>query len=123
MCREFVEAAKQRRCDRSCLRCTSAAVMFPPWTQEEESEHMGAGSESQPAGSLHVTAQICCFLMHKRPPLPLPKTVSLRLRHYKTNLKNKQKNKRLNERIASGDTLRHTGCHTERMSISGFLLN
>lgn len=35
---------------RAC--CTSAAVMFPPWKQREESEHMGAGGESQPAGSL-----------------------------------------------------------------------
>lgn len=25
---------------------------------------MGASSESQPAGSLHITTQICCFLMH-----------------------------------------------------------
>lgn len=27
---EFAKAAKQKRCDHSCLRCTSAAVMFPP---------------------------------------------------------------------------------------------
>lgn len=81
MCREFVEAAKQRRCDHSCLRCTSAAVMFPPWTQQEEAKHMGDGSESQPAGSLHMAAQICCLLMHKPPT----ETVSLRLSHYQEN--------------------------------------
>lgn len=28
-CVEFVEAAEQRKRDRSCLHCTSAAVMFP----------------------------------------------------------------------------------------------
>lgn len=81
MCREFVEAAKQRRCDHSCLRCTSAAVMFPPWTQQEEAKHMGDGSESQPAGLLHMAAQICCLLMHKPPT----ETVSLRLSHYQEN--------------------------------------
>lgn len=66
-CVEFVEAAEQRKRDRSCLRCTSAAVMFPPWTQQEELEHMGADSVSQPAGSLHKTAQICCFLLQEFP--------------------------------------------------------
>lgn len=103
-----MESAKQRRCDHSCLRCTSAAVVFPPWTQQEESEHMGAGSESQPAGSLHIAAQISCFLMHE----PLLKTVSLRLNHYQNN------NKKINVllTITSGDTLRHTACQTGRMS-------
>lgn len=108
MCREFVEAAKQR-CGHSCLRCTSAAVMLPPWTQEEESEHMGAGSESQPAGSPHLTAQICRFLMHK----PLPKTVALRLSHYQINQKK--------SRMTSGDTVRPTGCQPGWMS-NGWIL-
>ncbi|TNN49567.1 hypothetical protein EYF80_040242 [Liparis tanakae] len=76
---EFAVAAEQKRCDHSCLRCTSAAVMFPPWTQEEP-EREGAAGESQPAGSLHTTgrtgpnrpepARTGCFLQHG----PLPQT-------------------------------------------------
>lgn len=82
-CVEFVEAAEQRKRDRSCLHCTSAAVMFPPWTQQEELEHMGADSVSQPAGSLHKTAQICCFLLQEFPFLFLK--LSFKLRNHQTN--------------------------------------
>lgn len=82
-CVEFVEAAEQRKRDRSCLHCTSAAVMFPPWTQQEELEHMGADSVSQPAGSLHKTAQICCFLLQEFPFLFLK--LSLKWRNHQTN--------------------------------------
>lgn len=39
----------------------------PPWTQQEGvGAYGGAGGESQPAGSLHIAAQNCCFLTHKR---------------------------------------------------------
>lgn len=101
MCGGFVEAAKQRRCDHSCLCCTSAAVMFPPWTQQEELEHMGASSESQPAGSLHITTQICCFLMHDASSQNcLSDEVIIKLIKKKLRM----------------STLRHTGCQTERMS-------
>lgn len=65
--------SKWRRCgssqaergrDHSCLRCTSAAVVFPPWTQQAELEHMG-----QPVNhSEHIMNQIGCFLMHEPPP-------------------------------------------------------
>jgi len=58
-CVEFVEAAKQRRCDHSCLRCTSAAVMLTPWTQQEKSKHMRADIVFTASGSLHTTAQVC----------------------------------------------------------------
>lgn len=77
----FVEAAKQRGCDHSCLRCTSAAVMFPRGHNKKSLSIWGqAVNHSQQGRCTSQPKSVASWCMN-----PPPKTMSLQLSHYKTN--------------------------------------